>query len=68
MLGQAFVEGLHKKNISFVPIVDPAIKAEKGDAPYDAGIAADILHTRHQWPAILGPGRRSLLPTSAQIL
>ena len=33
---------LHEKNMSYVPIVDPGIKAEHGYPAYDAGIAADI--------------------------
>lgn len=41
---QAFIDGLKAKNMSWVPIVDPAIMVDIGVGyrPYDVGLEMDI--------------------------
>lgn len=39
---QAWVEKLHGRGQRWVPIVDPGIKVEPGEAAYDDGIAKDV--------------------------
>ena len=34
--------GLHQKDMQYVVIVDPGIKAEKGYPAHDRGLAADV--------------------------
>jgi hypothetical protein len=42
LLLQALVDKLHDAGQHWIPIVDPGIKVEAGDAAYDDGIALDI--------------------------